>query len=89
MFLPFNLQAPIAMEEGTKKKHPTMVIENPLPDDEITRDEAPMLERENPAVSPNGGGQHLKKEEDNGWVVPLDQLTDAEKSEPEVANTKL
>ena len=76
------------MEEG-KKQHPPTVIENPLSDEEITKDEAPMLERENPAVSPNGGGQHLKREEDNGWVVPLDQLSDAEKQKPEVENTKL
>ena len=77
------------MEEGKKKPPSNMVIENPLPDEEITRDEAPMVERANPSVSPNGSGQHLKKEEDNGWVVPLDQLTDAERAEPDVANTKL
>jgi hypothetical protein len=84
------------MEEGTKKKTPpsNMVIENPLPDEEIVRDEAPMVERANPSVSPNGSGQHLRGPggrdgDDNGWVVPLDQLTDAERAEPDVANTKL
>ena len=77
------------MEEGKKAPPSHMVIENPLPDEEIMREEAPMVERANPSVSPNGSGQHLKKEEDNGWVVPLDQLTDAERAEPDVANTKL
>ena len=41
------------MEEG--KKTPAVVIENPLSDEEITRDEAPMVERENPAFTSNGG----------------------------------
>jgi hypothetical protein len=41
------------MEEG--KTVPLYVIENPLPDEDITKDEAPMVEHENPAVTSNGG----------------------------------
>ena len=41
------------MEEG--KKVPSVVIENPLSDEQITRDEAPMIEHENPAFTSNGG----------------------------------
>ena len=81
----------MTMEEGKKgKKKPPMVIENPVSDEEITRDEAPMVERENPAVTPNGGGQHIsKKDEDNGWVVPMDDLSKEERDQAEVENTKL
>ena len=72
----------------TGKKVP-LVMENPVPDEEITKDEVPMVERENPAVTPNGGGQHIsKKDEDNGWVVPLDELSKAERDQAEVENTK-
>lgn len=79
------LQTPIAMEEG-KKKPVVYANESPIGDEEIMRDEAPMVERENPAVSPNGSGQHLKPD-DNGWVVPINQATD---NIPErVENTKL
>ena len=35
------------------------------------------------------GGQHLTKDEDNGWIVPLEQLTDADKQKADVENTKL
>jgi hypothetical protein len=69
-----------------KRKHPHME-ENPIPDDEITKDEAPMVERENPAV--NGHQPISKRDEDNGWVVPIDQLSPAEKGRPEVEDTKL
>ena len=77
------------MEEGRSKKRP-MAVENPLPDEEITKDEGPMVERDNPAMTSNGGGGHLsKKDEDNGWVVPIDELTKSDKDKPEVEDTKL
>ena len=75
------------MEEG--KKQPVMMA-SPISDDEIKRDEAPMLEKDNPAVTSNGGGQHISKlDEENGWVVPLDQLSKIELDQPEVENTRL
>lgn len=75
------------MEEA--REAPT-AVSNPIPDAEMIQDEAPMQERENPAVTPNGGGQHISKaDEDNGWVVPLDELSKAEKEKPEVENTRL
>ena len=82
-------QTPIRdSEEGCRSPH--MVIENPIPDDEIVRAErAPMVERANPAVNSNGSGQHITKDEDNGWVVPLDQLNKEERERPEMENTKL
>lgn len=79
----------LAMEAGHGKKRP-IVHENPLPDSEIMRGEDLMVERENPAVTSNGGGQHIsKKDDDNGWVVPIDELSKAEKEKPEVEDTKL
>lgn len=78
---------PIAMEEA---REGPVAVSNPIPDAEMIQDEAPMQERENPAVTPNGGGQHISKaDEDNGWVVPLDELSKAEKEKPEVENTRL
>ena len=76
------------MEEG-RKRPPKGGIESPLADEEITKAEAPMLERQNPAVANGSGGHISKKEQDNGWVVPIDQLTKSEKSKPEVEDTKL
>ena len=72
------------MEEGDNP----VVINNPATDEEIMKDEAPMLEHENPALTSNGS-HPLKKDEDNGWVVPIDQLTQEEKEKPEVEDTKL
>ena len=68
-----------------------MAMSNPVPDSEIVRDEAPpMLERANPAMPLNGGGQHLnKRDDDDGWVVPLDELTGLDRSLPDVENTRL
>ena len=49
-----------------------------------------MTEAPNPAYTPNGSGQHLTKgDEDNGWIVPLEELSYAERERPEVENTKL
>lgn len=65
---------------------------NPMSDADIVKDEAPapMQEVANPAVTTNGGGQHISKaDEDNGWVVPLDELSKEEMKRPEVENTKL
>jgi hypothetical protein len=79
----FINQTPMTAEEGKKKPDPT-VIENPVPDEEITLNEAPMVESQNPATN---GGSHLKKDDDNGWVIPLDQVNAEEKTH--VEDTKL
>lgn len=77
----------ITLEEGVTVP---MEASSPITDAEIVKDEAPMQEVENPAVTPNGGGQHISKdEEDNGWVVPLEELSKTEKEKPETENTKL
>ncbi len=76
------------MEQG-KKRPPKGGIESPIADEEIVRAEAGMVERQNPAVANGSGGHISKKEQDNGWVVPIDQLTKSEKSKPEVEDTKL
>ena len=80
-------QTPIAMEEGEKKAPVVYANESPIADEEIMREEAPMVERENPAVSPNGSGQHLKHDDVSGWVVHLNQATDTVHEKME--NTKL
>ena len=82
-------QTPMAMEEGRPEE--PMSASNPAPDSEIVRDEAPpMLERANPALPSNGGGQHLTKhDDDDGWVVPLDELTGLDRNLPDVENTRL
>lgn len=69
------------LEEGDPEKNHPGVIENPITDEEITRDEAPMLAKAPPSATPNG-----KDKDNNGWVVPLDQL---DNEEPEVEDTKL
>jgi len=78
----------MAMEEC---KADPLVMSNPVCDSEIVRDEAPpMLERANPALPANGGGQHLNKhDDDDGWVVPLDELTGLDRNLPDVENTRL
>jgi len=77
----------MAMEEC---KVEPLAMSNPSPDSEIVRDEAPpMLERANPALPANGGGQHLRHDDDDGWVVPLDELTGLDRSLPDVENTRL
>jgi hypothetical protein len=75
------------MEEG----RPPIAASNPITDAEIIRDEAtPMLECPNPALTHNGGGQHINKyDDDNGWVVPLDQLTGLDQNVPDIENTRL
>eukprot|EP00914_Ancora_sagittata_P019477 GHVO01038931.1.p1 GENE.GHVO01038931.1~~GHVO01038931.1.p1 ORF type:complete len:649 (+),score=84.42 GHVO01038931.1:207-2153(+) len=79
-------------EKGKKKKQkrrpPPTVVENPISDEEMTRDEVPMLEHAHPAYTPNGSGQHLRDDED-GLIVPLDQMTAAELARPELENTRL
>ncbi|ELT94730.1 hypothetical protein CAPTEDRAFT_207988 [Capitella teleta] len=80
-------------EKGKKKKKPKRktpptVVENPISDEEMTRDEVPMLEHAHPAYTPNGSGQHLRDDED-GLIVPLDQMTAAELAQPELENTRL
>ncbi|XP_013416968.1 putative GPI-anchored protein pfl2 isoform X2 [Lingula anatina] len=67
------------LEAGTKKPLQE-VHENPIPDEEITRDEAPMLEKANPAVTPNGNGNVIADddEKNNGWVVPISELSPEE-----------
>ena len=77
------------MEEGRKKRPPPSGIESPLADEEIKKSDAPMVERQNPSVANGSGGLISKKDEDNGWVVPIDQLTKSEKSKAEVEDTKL
>jgi len=78
----------MALEEC---KTEPMSMSSPVPDTEIVRDEAqPMLERANPALPSNGGGQHLNKhDDDDGWVVPLDELTGLDRNLPDVENTRL
>ncbi|KAK2189165.1 hypothetical protein NP493_114g05045 [Ridgeia piscesae] len=76
-------EAPID-PEPCGRKYP-IVIENPIPDSEIMKGEAPMTESANPAMS----YPVSKKDEDNGWVVPLDQLSPAERQKPDTENTKL
>ena len=76
------------MERG-RKKPLKGGIESPIADDEIVRAETPMVERQNPAVANGSGGHISKKEQDNSWVVPIEQLTKKEKSKPEVEDTKL
>ncbi len=78
------------MEDGNgiKKGSPKHFVESPLADEEIMKDEAPMLEKDNPALTSNGSGQPFsKKDEDNGWIVPIDELKKSEK--PDVEDTKL
>jgi len=84
----WRVQTPMAMEEG---KVEPLAMSNPVPDEEIVRDEAaPMLERANPSLPVNGGGQHLNKhDDDDGWVVPLDELTGLDRNLPDVENTRL
>ena len=76
------------MEQG-RKKPLKGGIESPIADEEIVRAEAPMVEKQNSSVANGSGGHISKKEQDNGWVVPIDQLTKKEKSKPEVEDTKL
>jgi hypothetical protein len=80
-------KTPMDMEAGRKGRPGS--VSSPIPDDEIVCDEAPMLERENPALTRNGGGQHISKFDDDGWVVPLDELSGNEQGQPEVENTRL
>lgn len=84
----FEFQSPITVEET---KRPLHAVENPVPDEIIVRSEkAPMTESANPAYTANGSRQPISRhDEDNGWVVPMDQLTSAEQNYPEVENTKL
>jgi hypothetical protein len=72
-----------------KKKAPKNSVESPIADEEIMRDDAPMMEKENPALTKNGNGQHIsKKDEDNGWVVPIDELR-SDKDKMDMEDTKL
>jgi len=58
-----------------------------LTPESVTRHPQVMQERDNPAVTRNGGGQHISSDDD-GWVVPLDELSKAELDLPEVENTR-
>jgi len=82
------LQTPMALEEC---KVEPLSMSNPVTDMDIVRDEAPpMQERANPSLPVNGGGQHLnKQDDDDGWVVPLDELTGLDRNLPDVENTRL
>ena len=53
-----------------------------MPDEEIMREEAPMAEHE--PLTPNGANS-----QDNGWVVPLEQLTNQEREQPDVESTRM
>ena len=84
----------MTMEECRTSAAEPMTQSNPMPDAEIVRDEAPpMLERANPSLPLNGGGEHLQKhsdDDDGGWVVPLDELTGLDRNLPaDVENTRL
>ncbi|CAH1783961.1 unnamed protein product, partial [Owenia fusiformis] len=59
-------------------------VENPISDEEIMRDEAGMMEK-----SPPVNGHHKPQDEDNGWVVPIEQFTEQERAQAEVEDTKL
>jgi len=78
------------LESGEKDPH---VVENPMSDDQIKDGEeikpkkAGMVERPNPSMTPNGSGRHPQNDEDNGWVVPIDQLSKSEKAK--IEDTKL
>ena len=78
----------MSLEEGRTRQ---LVASNPMSDDEIVRDEAaPMHECPNPALPYNGGGQHISKyDEDDGWVVPLDELNGLHQHVPSIENTRL
>jgi len=77
----------MTLEEG--RKQPPVGVSNPIPDEIICAESAPMVERENPALTRNGGGQHISKFDDDGWVVPLEELTGVDHCYPEVENTRL
>ena len=51
-----------------------------------------MTERENPAYTPNGSGGHLTKpttDDEQGWIVPIEELRRAEMNRPDVQDTRL
>ena len=50
-----------------KKKATKGGTESPIADEEIIRAEAPMVERQNPAVA-NGSGGHISKKEQDNWL---------------------
>jgi len=73
-------------------KKPILAHESPFHDDEIKKDEANMTENENPAYTANGSGGHLtkpSKDDEQGWIVPIDELNRAERNRPDVLDTKL
>ncbi|XP_064604989.1 mucin-12-like [Liolophura sinensis] len=68
----------------------TSAIENPASDAEIMKDEGEMREKDgDPLTSVNGSPHCNYPDDDNGWVVPYDQLTMEERALPGVADTKL
>jgi len=82
----------MAMEECRAEAAP-LSQSNPVPDSEIVRDEAPppMQERPSAALPLYGGGEHLQRhDDDDGWVVPLDELAGLDPRRfPDVENTRL
>ena len=73
------------MEEGKKK--PLYSVENPLSDDEIKKGESPMLENA-PPVKNGSHPPYTKQDEENGWVVPIEQVRPAENN-IDVEDTRL
>lgn len=78
----------MSLEEGRAIQ--PLSASNPIPDNEIVMDETPMQECPNPSLPVNGGGQHISKyDDDDGWVVPLEELASLEQTAPEIENTRL
>lgn len=87
----------MSMEEGRPTSVRPLTMSSPITDDEMVRDEsAPPLMTERPDNSLPQNGQHLSKHDDNdGLIVPLDELVALEKerggplASADVENTRL
>jgi len=79
----------MSMEECRPTRQ--LTASNPITDDEIIRDEAaPMQECPNPALPRNGGGHHISKDDDNnGWIIPLEDCSYIDQNSSVYENTRL
>jgi hypothetical protein len=87
---PIVMSSPFSDEELVKGEAPRLSSTPPPSGPEVAVVQPQVMsERDDPAVTRNGGGQHISKDdEDNGWVVPLDELSKDEREQEIVANTK-